>query len=122
MKGFPPPSDNVIIGEEAGLGDNGEGEGGVSCVSLSCLSLRLGLGGTSDSPAVTVEMAGLGERLGDFPLGERGRRFPALSPRAVGVVPASSDLSSLTTGSPGLGLRRLLEIGLKALFGERTTL
>ena len=112
-----------IMGEEAGLGEDGEGEGGVSRVSLSFLSLRLGFGGASDSPAVVAETAGLGERLGDFPLGERGRRFPALSPRAEGVVPASSDLSSVTLARPGLGLCRL-EMGLKALFllGERTTL
>ena len=95
-----------------------EGEGGVSCISLSFRSLRPGLGGASDSP-VAVEMAGLGVRLGDFPLGGRGLRLP--NPRAEGVVPASSDLSSFTMARPGLGLC-LLEMGLKALslFGERT--
>ena len=94
----------------------------MSCVSLSCRSLHPGLGGAS-APDVAMETAGLGVRLGDFPRGERGRRFPVPSPRAEGVVPVSSDLSSLTTASPGLGLRRL-EMGLKALFvfGERTTL
>ena len=122
LKGFPPSSVAVVsevMGEveEVVL----EGEGGVSCVSLSLRSFRLGLGGASDSPAVVMETAGLGVRLGDFPLGERALRLP--SPRAEGVVPMSSDLSSLTMARPGLGLRRL-EIGLKALLvlGERTTL
>ena len=68
---------------------------------------------------VIEETGEFGVRLGDFPLGERGRWFAGLKP-CEADVDISVSLSSLTTARPGrlgLGLRRAL-IALKALFLE----